>query len=91
MSKAQYVRDEEDRHRQKQLQTLKEQYEKYEQENPELPIKKDDSLNVKNEPAKSELNTQLPVENVSASNQPIWRNVIGQGTVIHNKEFIIYY
>ena len=78
MSKAQYMRDEEDRNRQKQLQTLKEQYEKYEQENPELSIKKDVPLDVKIEPTKSELTSQTSVENDPAS-APIWRNVIGQG------------
>lgn len=73
-SKAQFLRDEEDRHRKSHTQTLKEQYERYEQENPlpQATIKVESPAEV----AKKEVNER---EEEESATQSMWRNVIGQG------------
>ncbi len=74
MSKAQFVRDEEERLRQKRNESLKEQYERWEQENP-LP----QMASAKPVEAVKEKEKEEKEEEVVAAQQSMWRSVVGQG------------
>lgn len=75
MSKAQYVREEEERNRKKHLKNLKEQYQKYEQENPDL-LESIDTQKTSTETTVPKVEEE--VEGAAAA-PTMWRSVIGQG------------
>jgi len=74
LSKAQFVRDEEERLRQKRNESLKEQYERWEQENP-LP----QMASAKPAEAVKEKEKEAKEEEVVTAQQSMWRSVVGQG------------
>jgi len=76
LSKAQFVRDEEERLRQKRNESLKEQYERWEQENP-LPQMA--SAKPAEAVKEKEKEKEEKEEEVVTAQQSMWRSVVGQG------------
>lgn len=83
-SRAQFLRDEEDRKRQANLANLKKQYEEYEQSQPQ-PQQQVEQIKVKVEQEKKP--QPIPPTPEEPVANPLWRNLIGQGNAPRiNKE-----
>ncbi len=71
MSKAQFLKDEEERNRQKRNESLREQYERWQQEN-QVPV-------VNSENKQAQATKVEDEEDLAVGQQSMWRSVVGQG------------